>query len=117
MGTLWKRRLTRRLTKTESQANLTIKVTVRFFTTLREITGQKEEQVELSSPPTVSSLLKQLSKRHGKEFGDYVYDESGNVRGHLQFLVNGQSVTALRDLRTRLNDGDQLAILPPVGGG
>mgnify|MGYP006267132749 FL=1 len=96
---------------------MTIKVTVRFFTTLREITGKKEEQVELSRPPTVASLLKQLSKEHGKEFGDYVYDELGNVRGHLQFLVNGRSVTALKDMRTRLQDGDQLAILPPVGGG
>lgn len=96
---------------------MTLKVTVRFFTTLREITGKKEEQIELTRPITVGSLLKQLSKRYGKEYDDYVYDELGDVRGHLQVLVNGQSVTAFRGLRTQLKDGDQVAVLPPVGGG
>jgi len=96
---------------------LTFKVTVKFFTTLREITGKKEEQIEFSRAVTVESLLKQLSKKYGKEFNDYVYDELGNVHGHLHFLVNGQSTTALQGFRTRLKDGDQVAILPPVGGG
>jgi MoaD family protein len=62
-------------------------------------------------------LLKELSKTYGKEFEDYVYDELGNVRGHLQFLVNGNSVTALKGFKTKLREGDQIAILPPVGGG
>lgn len=97
--------------------NKTTKILVKYFTTLREITGKKEEQIEFTSAATVASLLKQLSKRYGKEFNDYVYDELGNLRGHLHFLVNGQSITSLRGLRTRLNEGDQVAILPPVGGG
>jgi molybdopterin synthase sulfur carrier subunit len=96
---------------------LTLKVTIRFFTTLREITGKKDEQIELERPVTVGSLLKQLSKKYGRDYDDYVFDELGDVRGHLQVLVNGQSVTALRELRTKLKDGDQVAILPPVGGG
>jgi len=96
---------------------LTFKVTVKFFTTLREITGKKEDQIEFSKTATVQSLLKQLSRKYGKEFNDYVYDELGNVHGHLHFLINGQSITALREFRTRLKEGDQVAILPPVGGG
>jgi len=96
---------------------LTFKVTVKFFTTLREIIGKKEEQVEFSKAATIESLLKHLSKKYGKEFDDYIYDELGNVHGHLHFLVNGQSITALREFKTRLKDGDQIAILPPVGGG
>jgi len=96
---------------------LTFKVNVKFFTTLREITGKKEEQLEFSNAPTVASLLKQLSTKYGKEFDDYVYDELGTLRGHLQILVNGQSVTSLKGIRTRLENSDQVAILPPVGGG
>ncbi len=96
---------------------MTLKVTVRFFTTLREITGKREDQIELKRPTSVNLLLKQLGKKYGKEYDDYVFDELGDVRGHLQVLVNGQSVTTLRGLRTTLKDGDQVAILPPVGGG
>ena len=96
---------------------MTVKVTARFFTTLREITGRKEEHVEFSKAVTVNSLLRQLSKKYGQEFDDYMFDELGDVRGHLQILVNGQSVTTMRGLKTQLKDGDQVAILPPVGGG
>jgi len=94
-----------------------IKVKVKFFTTLREIVGKKEDQIELSRSVTVGALLRQVSKTYGKEFQDYVFDELGNVRGHLHFLVNGKSITALQGLKTRLREGDQVAILPPVGGG
>jgi molybdopterin synthase sulfur carrier subunit len=94
-----------------------LKITVKFFTTLREIVGKKEEQIEFSRPITVEALLKQLSKSYGKEFVDYVFDELGNVRGHLQFLVNGKSITTMQGFKTKLNNGDQIAILPPVGGG
>jgi len=94
-----------------------INVRVKFFTTLREIVGKKEEQIELSGSATLETLLKQLSKKHGKEFVDYVYDELGNVRGHLQFLINGKSASTVKGLKTKLGEGDQIAILPPVGGG
>jgi len=73
--------------------------------------------MEFSKAATVNSLLKQLSTKYGKEFDDYMFDELGDVHGHLQILVNGQSITTMRGLKTQLKEGDQVAILPPVGGG
>ena len=94
-----------------------MKVTVKFFTTLRELTGKKEEEIESPKVITVAELLNLLSKRHGRGFTDYVYDEKGRVRGHLHFLINGRSVTTLQGFETRLEEGDRFAIIPPVGGG
>ena len=96
---------------------MTIRVKVRFFTSLREIVGKKEEQIEFSRTVTVEELLRQLSQKYGKRFRDYVYDEKGEVRSHLHFLINGQSTTTLQGFKTQLKEGDQIAILPPVGGG
>jgi molybdopterin converting factor small subunit len=63
-------------------------------------------------------ILAALSQRYGREFVDYVYDvKTQQVRGFLQFLVNGKSASILDGLQTELRDGDVLAILPPVGGG
>lgn len=90
---------------------------VKFFTTLREITGKREEEIKLSSDLTVGELLEQLSKKYGRRFTEYVYDERGNVRSYLQFLVNGKSVAILQGFKTRLNEEDTVAIIPPVGGG
>ena len=66
---------------------------------------------------TVSKVLERLSKRYGKAFVEYVYDRDGKIKGFLQFLVNGRSASTLNGFKTRLSDGDVLAIIPPVGGG
>jgi len=66
---------------------------------------------------SVDALLNLLSKKYGKEFDDYMFDEIGDVRGHLQVLINGRSVSTMQGLKTQLKDADQVAILPPVGGG
>ena len=97
-----------------------MQVSVRFFTSLREIIGRKEENLEFSEGEkvTVDMVLKMLAQRYGNRFVEYVYDaKTGEVRGFLQFLVNGKSAATLNGLETELEDGDVLAILPPVGGG
>ena len=93
---------------------------MRFFTGLREITTKKEETLKLpeGEKVTVDTVLKTLAQRYGKRFVEYVYDAgTGEVKGFLQFLVNGKSAATLNGLQTELEDGDVLAILPPVGGG
>lgn len=97
-----------------------VHVLVRFFTTLREVTGKREEILEFSrgEAATVENVLRRLVELHGKSLAEYVYDpKTGEVRGFLQFLVNGRSITSFGGLKTKLSDGDVLAIIPPVGGG
>jgi MoaD family protein len=97
-----------------------LQVSVRFFTSLREITDKKEETLKFPEDEkvTVDMVLKTLTQRYGKPFVEYVYDrKTGEVQGFLQFLVNGKSAATMNGLETALEDGDVLAILPPVGGG
>ena len=94
-----------------------MKVTVKFFTTLREIVGKPQEEIELSEAVTVDELLQKLGEKYGEKFTRYVYDEKGKVRGYLHFLINGKSITTQQGLETKLKENDVLAILPPVGGG
>jgi molybdopterin synthase sulfur carrier subunit len=92
-------------------------VEVRFFTTLRDITQTKRDEVTASSATTVEGLVALLSKRYGCSFREYVYDEAGKLRPHLKYLVNGRSITSLNGVKTRLTNEDIVAIIPPVGGG
>ncbi len=91
-----------------------MEVTVKFFTTLREITQKREEKIELPSAATMEKLLKILSEKYGRQFEDYVFKD---MHSQLQFLVNGKSITTLEGFKTKLTDGDKVAIVPPVGGG
>jgi MoaD family protein len=92
-------------------------VEVRFFTSLREITGKKVDEIQLQNLITVEELLTLLSEKHGKKFNEYVYDKKGKVQGFLSFLVNGKNINVLQGFDTKLKQGDTIAILPPVGGG
>ena len=97
-----------------------VEVKVRFFTNLREIVNKREQTLTFpeNEKVTVNKVLKTLTQQYGKAFVDYVYDgKTGQVRGFLQFLVNGTSTSTLDGLDTELRDRDVLAILPPVGGG
>ncbi len=97
-----------------------MQVTVRFFTSLRELVGRKEETIVFSDDEkvTVNMVLKTLTKQYGKPFVDYIHDrKTGELKSSLQLLVNGKSASTLSGVKTELRTGDVLAILPPVGGG
>ncbi len=97
-----------------------MKVTVKFFTTLREIVGKKELMLTFpnNESVTIYLVLQKLAKLYGNDLVAYVYNsKTGAVKGFLQFLVNGKSVTDLEGLKTKLLNKDVLAIIPPVGGG
>lgn len=94
-----------------------MKIKVKFFTSLREITGKKEDEIQSSSVITVEELLAHLSKKYGREFIEYLYDEKGNVRTHIQILINGRGINVSQGFETKLKEGDTVAIFPPVGGG
>jgi len=92
-------------------------VEVRFFTTLRDITQTKRDEVTISSATTVESLVALLSKKYGCSFHEYVYDEGKMLKPYLKYLVNGRSITSLNGVKTLLTNEDTVAIMPPVGGG
>lgn len=104
--------------KSSVKTVLNVKISLRLFTTLRELAGKGEETLEFAEKSvTVKEVLEELVRHHGKSFKDHLYNEKGYVQEYLQILVNGKSVRLLAELETRLKEGDELAIVPPVGGG
>ena len=68
---------------------------------------------------TIIDILRELSNRYGDAFRGLIFDrESGNVREGLMILVNGRQYRYLpRKMDQELEDGDVLAISPPIVGG
>lgn len=94
-----------------------VRVTIRLFTTLRELAGKRIETLQFDSGDiTVRHVLEKLAQKNGRDFQDYLFKEK-TVRGHLQILLNGGSVSLMEHLETPVKDGDEIAIIPPVGGG
>ncbi len=92
-----------------------ISIQVEFHATIQKVFGEKSTRITLNSPLTVRILLEFLCTsraRHGK-----IFDDSGRLRSDVKILRNGRNIVFLDDLNTELNDGDKIAIFPPVTGG
>ena len=94
-----------------------MKIEVKFFTSLREITGKKVDEIQLQNTVTVNELVTLLSEKYGKNFREYIYNKKGEVQEFLSFLVNGKNINIMQGFDTKLQDDDVVAILPPIGGG
>lgn len=95
-----------------------MKITIRYFASLREIVGLPQEVLELKKGAAISDLIKLLAGRYGDRFNEYMFDPaSGNLRSHLHFMLDGNPIP-LSDVLSRILDYDcEFAIIPPVGGG
>jgi molybdopterin converting factor small subunit len=81
-----------------------VRVTVAYFARARECAGTAEEKLELNRPAYIEQLFSRVVAIH---------PALAEIKQILRPLVN--AIWASEE--TELNDGDRVALLPPVGGG
>ena len=99
------------MTDTENR----ITVTVKSFATLREVMDA-QIRVDLPKGATIRSLLGELTGRY-EGLSDLLFAAPGILRDFVNILRNGRNVEFLGRLDTPLDDGDVIALFPPVAGG
>lgn len=89
----------------------------KLFADLAELAGEKRVAVDAGPGDTVGDALSALlATRPALE--ERVLDESGDLEDHVNLLRNGSNVfTQESGLETELEEGDELALFPPVSGG
>jgi molybdopterin converting factor subunit 1 len=81
-----------------------MRVSVRLFAVLRDRAGVSELVLEVSEGATVADVAEVLSTR---------FPGIRDHARHVAYAVNREYVPA----GTTLEDGDELAVIPPVSGG
>ncbi len=89
------------------------RVKVRMFATVREAAGTSEVELEASS---VNELLEALGQRFGRKMAGMISRSSGG-EDRLVVLVNGRNAQLGGNRDFRLDEGDEVALFPPVSGG
>ncbi|HEX9908806.1 MAG TPA: ubiquitin-like small modifier protein 1 [Thermoplasmata archaeon] len=89
------------------------KITVRLFATLREAAGDSRADLDADD---VAEMLDVLRSRYGKNLGTML-DSARRDPDRLVILVNGRNLDHKVQWSTKLRDGDEVAIFPPVSGG
>jgi MoaD family protein len=86
-------------------------VTVKYLMTFSQVTGKQSERMEIEKDATIKDLLDSLYNRYGRKFRKLVEQDFENRS--VIFAVNGES----KDFNSLLNEGDEVLISYPVGGG
>ena len=81
-----------------------MKIRAQFFAQLRDVTGASEETVELSRGATVADLLTKL------------YEQTPALRQWDENILVGSGVEFVGKQHV-LQQGEEIAIMPPVQGG
>ncbi|MEM3832659.1 MAG: MoaD family protein [Thermoprotei archaeon] len=93
-----------------------VRVKVVFYATFRE--KFKVNEIDLDIDGTLKSLIDSLVNNLGEEVRKELYDDNAKyIKGDVIMLVNGRSIEYLGGPNARFNDGDKVAIFPPVAGG
>jgi molybdopterin synthase sulfur carrier subunit len=80
-----------------------VRVNVRYFASIRDRVGLEKEEVEIPAGATLSSLYLDLKRAH----------EALEEWDRVLLAVNGEYM----EPDHRLNEGDVVAVFPPVSGG
>jgi molybdopterin synthase sulfur carrier subunit len=89
---------------------------VRIFATLRSLVGAKEVEVDVEAGDTVRNMLDKLTAEY-PALRKRVLDDEGNLQSSINVFVNGRNIKFLDGLNSPIQEGDRLALFPPVGGG
>ncbi len=84
----------------------------------KEFFGKGKFEVSLADGSTVGDFLEEITKDWGDEMASQLFEPGhSKLLPHIQLMVNGRSFRLLDDMGTVLQDGDEITILPQVGGG
>lgn len=95
---------------------LGMRVKVNLYFPFRRELPEGEIVLELPEGASAGEAVAALAARF-PALREKLYDSRGNRKRLVSALVNGTSVQFLQGFSTPLSDGDELTLLPPVGGG
>jgi molybdopterin synthase sulfur carrier subunit len=85
---------------------------------LKRILGKREVELSLPENGTLQELLVTMLDTWGDELASRLFKPNTTIPlPHIRLMVNGQDIAFLNGMDTVLKDGDEILILPPVGGG
>ena len=92
-----------------------MRVLVRAFAKFREMAGE-ESAIDLEEGSTLCDLLEEVASSH-PEIKDGIFTPDGNIGDGVTILLNRKGIDLSDPGKTVLEEGDEVALLPPFSGG
>ena len=97
---------------------MSIKVQVNFLGIYQRIAGKKRVQLELEKNSTIKNAVSELAEKVSEEFKQALIDnQNDEPRPKALILVNGKDISVLQGLETKINQAEEITLIPMVHGG
>lgn len=95
-----------------------MRVEIKYIGRFSSVTSKGRETIEVSEDATLREVLEKLTVKYEASFREALLDsETGEVKPFNWVLINGKDARELLGMKTKINNGDRIALLHAVGGG
>ena len=95
-----------------------VQVKVHTILNLKKILGRGDIDLTMKKGSTVKDVLITMVETYGEPLTAQLFDSGGDLFPYIRLMVNGRDIAFLESkMETALQEGDEILILPPVGGG
>jgi len=93
------------------------KVKVKSFSVIRDVLGSDVVEIDVNKPETVGGLFDELVRQYGQPFKNKIWDPNTGQMAPFLIKLNDAIISSTSDIDHRIQSGDEIAIIFPIGGG
>jgi len=93
------------------------KVKVKTFSVIRDVLGSDVVEIEVDNPATVGGLFDALLRQYGQPFKEKIWDPNTGEVAPFLIRLNEAIIRSTSDMDEKIQDGDEIALIFPIGGG
>lgn len=93
------------------------RVKVKSFSVIRDVLGAEVVEIDVKEPATVGGLFDELVRQHGQPFKNKIWDPNTGQIAPFLIKLNESMIRSTSDMAHKIKNGDELAIIFPIGGG
>lgn len=93
------------------------RVKVKTFSVIRDVLGSDVVEIDVDKPETVGGLFEALLRQYGQPFKDRIWDPNSGEMAPFLIRLNETIIRSTADMDREIQDGDEIAVIFPIGGG
>jgi len=94
-----------------------IGINIKLYSIFSQFSGKRDIQLILPKNTQVLDALESLRPEIGDVIDNYILTPDRMLRGSCVIMLNQRNIECFQYLKTQLEDGDLIEIIPPLSGG